>query len=32
MELVIELLKKKFGEKEVLKDVSFTFEKGKIYG
>ena len=32
MELVIEHLKKKFGEKEVLKDVSFTFEKGKIYG
>lgn len=32
MKLVIEHFKKKFGEKEVLKDVSFTFEKGKIYG
>ena len=25
-------LKKKFGEKEVLKNINFTFESGKIYG
>lgn len=32
MKLVIEHLEKKFEKKEVLKDVSFTFEEGKIYG
>ena len=32
MELVIEGLQKKFETKEVLKDICFTFEKGKIYG
>lgn len=32
MKLVIHHLKKQFGQKEVLKDISFTFEKGKIYG
>ncbi|MGN0628605.1 MAG: ATP-binding cassette domain-containing protein [Oscillospiraceae bacterium] len=32
MEFIIEHLSKKFGEKEVLKDVDFSFESGKIYG
>ena len=32
MELVIEHLEKLFEEKQVLKDISFTFPKGKIYG
>ena len=32
MKLVIKNLKKSFGKKEVLKDINFTFEKGKIYG
>lgn len=32
MELVIDKLKKSFETKEVLKDICFTFEKGKIYG
>ena len=32
MQLVIEHLKKNFEKKEVLKDISFTFEQGKIYG
>lgn len=32
MKLVIENLEKKFDKKEVLKGISFTFEKGKIYG
>ena len=32
MELVIEHLEKHFEEKQVLKDISFTFPKGKIYG
>lgn len=32
MKLVIENVKKNFGTKEVLKDINFTFEKGKIYG
>lgn len=32
MQLVIEHLKKKFEKKEVLKDICFTFEQGKIYG
>ena len=30
MELVIEHLEKHFEEKQVLKDISFTFPKGKI--
>lgn len=32
MKLVIKNLKKSFEKKEVLKDVNFEFEKGKIYG
>ena len=32
MKLVIEHLSKKFDKKEVLKDIDFTFEEGKIYG
>ena len=32
MNLVINNLKKNFEKKEVLKDITFTFEKGKIYG
>ena len=32
MELIIKNLKKSFGKKEVLKDINFEFEKGKIYG
>lgn len=32
MELVLKDIKKKFDEKEVIKEASFTFEKGKIYG
>ena len=32
MRLVLEDIKKSYGEKEVLKGASFTFEKGKIYG
>lgn len=32
MKLIIEHLAKKFEKKEVLKDISFTFEEGKIYG
>ena len=32
MKLVIKHLKKKFEKKEVLKDINFEFEKGKIYG
>ena len=32
MKLVIKHLKKNFGQKEVLKDINFEFEKGKIYG
>lgn len=32
MELVIEQLQKNFEEKKVLEDISFRFEKGKIYG
>ena len=32
MKFVIEHLSKKFGAKEVLRDISFTFESGKIYG
>ena len=32
MGLIIKNLKKSFGNKEVLKDINFKFEKGKIYG
>ena len=32
MQLVIKNLKKSFEKKEVLKDINFEFEKGKIYG
>lgn len=32
MKLEIKNLSKKYGEKEVLKDIDFTFEEGKIYG
>ncbi len=32
MELVLENITKSFGEKQVLKQAGFTFEKGKIYG
>lgn len=32
MELVLTQLKKSFGDKVVLKDATFTFERGKIYG
>lgn len=32
MQLILESIKKSFGEKKVLKDVTFTFEEGKIYG
>ena len=32
MEFVIEHLRKKFDRQEVLRDVSFTFSAGKIYG
>lgn len=32
MKLVIKHLKKSFDKKEVLKDINFEFEKGKIYG
>lgn len=32
MEFVIQNLSKSFGKKEVLSNISFTFESGKIYG
>ena len=32
MELIIENLSKSFDKKEVLKNINFTFESGKIYG
>ncbi len=32
MELKLIGIRKSYGSKEVLKDCSFTFEKGKIYG
>ena len=32
MKLVVKNLKKSFLKKEVLKDINFSFEKGKIYG
>ena len=32
MKLVVKQLRKSFDKKEVLKDINFEFEKGKIYG
>ena len=32
MKFVIEHLKKRYEKKEVLQDIDFTFETGKIYG
>ena len=32
MKFIIENLNKKFDSKEVLKDISFSFEDGRIYG
>ena len=32
MKLEVLNLKKKFGEKQVLDGIEFTFESGKIYG
>lgn len=32
MELILNEMKKAFGDKQVLKDAGYTFEKGKIYG
>ena len=32
MRFIIEHLEKHFDKKEVLKDIDFTFEEGKIYG
>lgn len=32
MEFIIEQLSKSFGQKQVLQNISFTFESGKIYG
>ena len=32
MKLDIRSLSKSYGKKEVLKDIDFTFESGKIYG
>ncbi len=32
MQLILNHVEKSFGDKEVLKGASFTFEKGKIYG
>ena len=32
MKLIVKNLKKNFGKKEVLEDINFEFEKGKIYG
>ncbi|SHI57318.1 ABC-2 type transport system ATP-binding protein [Clostridium amylolyticum] len=32
MKLILEDIEKNYGEKQVLKKASFTFEKGKIYG
>ena len=32
MKFIIEHLAKRFEKKEVLKDIDFTFEEGKIYG
>ena len=32
MNLVLENVAKSFGDKKVLKNVTFSFEEGKIYG
>ena len=32
MKLQLKGIQKRYGSKEVLRDCSFTFEKGKIYG
>lgn len=32
MQLILDSIQKSFGDKHVLKDASFTFEAGKIYG
>lgn len=32
MKFIIEHLSKKFEKKEVLRDIDFSFEEGKIYG
>lgn len=32
MKFIIEHLSKHFERKEVLRDINFTFEEGKIYG
>ncbi len=32
MKFIIEHLSKRFEQKEVLRDINFTFEEGKIYG
>ena len=32
MKLQLNGIKKSYGSKQVLKDCTFTFEKGKIYG
>ena len=32
MKLIIEHLSKRFEKKEVLRDITFSFEAGKIYG
>lgn len=32
MELVLDNIRKNYNDKQVLKGVDFTFEKGKIYG
>ena len=32
MKFIIEHLSKQFGPKEVLRDINFTFEAGRIYG
>ena len=32
MKLVVKNLKKSFEKKEVLRDINFEFEKGKIHG
>ena len=31
MKLIVKNLKKSFGDKEVLKDIDYTFDKGFIY-
>lgn len=32
MELLLDNIRKSFGDKQVLKGIDYTFEKGKIYG